>query len=66
MCKNVKIVNIYGFISDFEAFNAYFIVVDSKYESTIDGAQTKVMIKMQACKHDRHPHPFVMWSLKKH
>jgi hypothetical protein len=66
MCKNVKIVNIYGFISDFEAFNAYFIVVDSKYESTIDGAQTKVMIKMQTCKHDPHPHPFVMWLLKKH
>jgi hypothetical protein len=30
--KGPKIcVNMYVFISEFEAFNAYFIVVDSKY-----------------------------------
>ncbi len=31
MCRNVKFVNMYVFICEFEAFNAYFIGVYSKY-----------------------------------
>jgi uncharacterized Zn-finger protein len=34
------------------------LVFIQNMQPTIDSAQTKIMIRMQTCKHDPHPHPF--------